>query len=185
MTKSKSSTVTRDILYLTIDTFLDVVVKKNSPLGWYLSRVVSDNSYLPGDSNENALCLSSTGNVFVTRWVIPLVTIPLLDFVMIFSCRNTLLFIILETVLRHFCQAVGIDYQDTMVNWTPIPEDCMEQLKPFQHAFKEAIDTNKFLPSTPKAFVKDDKLSEDVKTAITNAMPYYLKFKERSFKFRS
>ena len=129
MTKSKSSMVTRDILYLTIDTFLDVVVKKNSPLGWYLSRMVSDNRYLPGDSNENALCISSTGNVFVTRWVIPLVTIPLLGFVMIFSCRNTLLFIILETVLRHFCQAVGIDYQDTMVNWTPIPEDCMEQLR--------------------------------------------------------
>ena len=34
----------RDILYLTIDTFLDIVVKSNLPLpsvGWYLFRVVS------------------------------------------------------------------------------------------------------------------------------------------------
>ena len=50
MTKSKSSMVTRDILYLTtIDTFLDVVVKKNFPLlsvGWYLFRVVRSNRYL-------------------------------------------------------------------------------------------------------------------------------------------
>ena len=71
-----------------------------------------------------------------------------------------------------------------MVNWTAIPEDSMEHLKPFQHAFKLAIDTNKLLPSTPKALAKDDELSEDVKTAITNAMPYYLKFKERSSKSR-
>ena len=37
--------VTRDILYLTIDTFLDIVVKSNFPLlsvGWYLFRVVID-----------------------------------------------------------------------------------------------------------------------------------------------
>ena len=43
MTKSKSSMVTRDILYLTIDTFLDIVVKSNVPLlsvDWYLFRVV-------------------------------------------------------------------------------------------------------------------------------------------------
>ena len=54
MTKSKSSTVTRDIIYLTIDTFLDVVVKKNFQLllvGWYLFRVVNGNRYLPGGSN--------------------------------------------------------------------------------------------------------------------------------------
>ena len=72
MTKSKSSMVTRDILYLTIDTFLDIV-----PLlfaVWYLFRVVSGNRYLPRGSNENTLCITSTGNVFVARWVMPLVT---------------------------------------------------------------------------------------------------------------
>ena len=78
--------VTRDILYLAIDAFLDIVVKKNFPLlyvGWYLFRVVSGNRYLPQDSNENTLCITSTGNVYVARWVIPLVTILLLDLVMI------------------------------------------------------------------------------------------------------
>ena len=78
--------VTKDILYLTIDTFLDIVVKSNFPLlsaGWYLFRVVSGNRYLPRESNENILCITSTGNVSVGRWVIPLVTILLLDLVMI------------------------------------------------------------------------------------------------------
>ena len=78
--------VTRDILHLTIDTFLDAVLKQNFPLlsvDWYLFRVVSGNRYLPRDSNENTLYITCTGNASVSRWVIPLVTIPLLDFVMI------------------------------------------------------------------------------------------------------
>ena len=86
MKKSKSSMVTRDILYLTTDTFLDVVVKSNFPLlsvGWYLFRVVSGNRYLLRGSNENTLFITSTCNVSVSRWVTTLVTIPLLNFVMI------------------------------------------------------------------------------------------------------
>ena len=78
--------VTRDILYLIIDTFLDIVLKRNFPLlsvGWYLFGVVSGNRYLPRGSNENTLCITNTGNVSVARWVIPLVTILLLDLVMI------------------------------------------------------------------------------------------------------
>ena len=70
--------VTRDILYLTID----IAVKSNLPLlsvGWYLFRVVSGNRYLLRGSNENTFCITSTGNVSVARWVMPLVTILLLD----------------------------------------------------------------------------------------------------------
>ena len=78
--------VTQNTLYLTIDTFLDVVVKRNFPLlsvGWYLFAVVNGNRYLPRGNNENALFITSTGNVFVASWLIPLVTVPLLDLVMI------------------------------------------------------------------------------------------------------
>ena len=78
--------VTRDILHLTIVTFLDVVVKKNFPLlpvDWYLFQVVTGNRYLPRSSTDKALFITSTGNVSVSRWVITLVTIPLLDLVMI------------------------------------------------------------------------------------------------------
>ena len=72
--------VTRDILHMTIVTFPDVVVKKNFPLlsvDWYLFRVVSGNRYLPRGSKENAFYITNTGNVAVSRWVIPLV--PILD----------------------------------------------------------------------------------------------------------
>ena len=78
--------ITGYILHLTIDTFPDVVVKNDFPLlsvGWYLFRVVTGNRYLPRGSNKNALYITSTSNVSVARWVIPFVTIPLLDLVTI------------------------------------------------------------------------------------------------------
>ena len=79
--------ITGYILHLTIDTFLDVVMKNDFPLlsvGWDLFRVVTGNRYLPRGSNKNVLYITSTGNVSVARWVIPLVAIPLLDLAMIY-----------------------------------------------------------------------------------------------------
>ena len=76
---------TRDTPYLTIDTFLDVV-KKEMPslyLGWYVFSVVSGNRYLPRGSNGNALCITTTGIVFIARYVIPLAPILFLDYRMI------------------------------------------------------------------------------------------------------
>ena len=86
MTKSKGSMVTRDILYLTIGILLAVVEKENFPLlsiGWLLFGVVTGNRYLPQGSSENTLCITITGNTPTTSWVIPLVAIPVWDFIMI------------------------------------------------------------------------------------------------------
>ena len=57
-TKSKNSMVTRDPLYLTIGTFLDIAVEIKIAL---LSLVW----YLPRGSYGNTLCITTTGNVFV------------------------------------------------------------------------------------------------------------------------
>ena len=62
--------VARDIPYLTINTFLDVVVKKKISLlflGWYQFSVVTGNRYLPRCSNGSALCITMPGNVFVCQ----------------------------------------------------------------------------------------------------------------------
>ena len=78
--------VTRDTPYLGIDTFLDVVVKKIFSLlclEWYLFTVVHLNGYLTRGSNGNEHSVTMNGNVSVAIWVIPLVTIPFLDLVMI------------------------------------------------------------------------------------------------------
>ena len=82
MTKSKGSMAMRDILYLTTDAFLDVMITKNFPLlsvGSYLFRVVIDNRYLPRGNNDVVLLallmyLLAGGSK----------TIPLLEFTMIY-----------------------------------------------------------------------------------------------------
>ena len=84
-TKSWCSMVTRATPQLMIDTFLNVVVKKIFPLlslGWYLFTVVSHNVYLTRSSNGNLHSTTMNGNVSVASWVLPLVTMPFLDFVM-------------------------------------------------------------------------------------------------------
>ena len=61
---------TRDTSYLTIDIFLDVVVRKKFPLlylVWYLYNVVSGNRYPTRGSNGDALSTTTTGNVSVAR----------------------------------------------------------------------------------------------------------------------
>ena len=83
-----------------------------------------------------------------------------------------------EAVLRHFCTAVGIDYQDTMINWRPIPDSELPQLQAYGSYYKTAMETNKFLSSTPKQVVSSDQLSDKVIAAVDKAMPFYLKLRE-------
>ena len=77
--------VTRDTPYPTTEKFLDVAVKQNVhySLVWYKFNRVSGNRYLTRGSKRNILSITVTGNVSVSRWVLPLVNRPVLDFVMI------------------------------------------------------------------------------------------------------
>ena len=91
-TKSKSSMVTRNTPYLTTDTFIDVVVNKDISSTvlwdgiysqWWVTMDISNQRY----SNGNAHSITMNGNVSVVSWVIPLVTIPFLELVMIHWIR--------------------------------------------------------------------------------------------------
>ena len=78
--------VTRDSPHLTTDIFLHAVVKNELPLlfrVWYLFNRVSGNRHQTKGTNGNPLSITATGNVFVARWVLTLVTRPFLNFVMI------------------------------------------------------------------------------------------------------
>ena len=78
--------VTRDSPYLTTDIFFHAVVKKKFPflpLVWYLLNVVNGNRHQTRGRNGNGLSITTTGNVLVARWVLPLVTRPIFNFVMI------------------------------------------------------------------------------------------------------
>ena len=80
--------VSRDTPHLTLDTFLDDVVKRNFHYyPWFgicflfivLFVYCCDICLRVSDGNE--LCIATTGNVFASRLVIHVVTIQFLDFV--------------------------------------------------------------------------------------------------------
>ena len=77
--------VTRDSPHLTTDISPCSNKKEISTtiLVWYQFDVVSNNSHQTRVSSGNTLSITTTGNVFVARWVLPLVTRPVLNFVMI------------------------------------------------------------------------------------------------------
>ena len=78
----RSGVVARDIPWLAIDTFLDVVMKKEISIAVSgLVSIACGNRYLPG--GRNTLSDTGPGNILVARWVIPVVVILLLDIVMI------------------------------------------------------------------------------------------------------
>ena len=53
-------------------------------LSRYLFGGVSGERYVARGCKENILCVAISGNVTVSRFVLPVVVIPLLDFVMIY-----------------------------------------------------------------------------------------------------
>ena len=114
--------VTRDILYFTIDKLLDVVVNMKFPLqsqlsvGWYLFKVVMDNRYPSIQNYEITLCIIGTGIVFVARWGIPLLTMPLLDIVMINQIHLILRKSFKENSLSIFCQILMLCYCSSHYN---------------------------------------------------------------------
>ena len=84
MKKHKIAMVTKNTLCLVIVIFSDEVVKISFLLclDRYLSSAVCGNRYLPRGSKENVLSIPITGNVTMSRLVVPVVTVLFLDFVM-------------------------------------------------------------------------------------------------------
>ncbi len=79
-----------------------------------------------------------------------------------------------ETYLRLWCDAVGIPYQDSMVNWRPMNEEQLKEFEPFGEWMARARDSTGFLPSTPKTIDVSD-LPQELKDLIQEQLPFYEK----------
>ncbi len=87
-------------------------------------------------------------------------------------------FLFSEKTLRRLCEFLCIDYQDSMVHWPPVREDQLEQFMRYGTAYKLARKAGTLLPSTPKPPLKNEDFGENLKAAISKAMPVYLALKE-------
>lgn len=94
-----------------------------------------------------------------------------------------LLLSITEEVLRKFCSRVGIPYEDSMVNWRPIPEDQLSEFPPpgdsLGDSFRAALESSRFLPSSSgPARLKRKDLAGSAKVSIDVARPIYQRLKK-------
>lgn len=81
--------------------------------------------------------------------------------------------LISETVLRVYCEAIGIDYQDYMVNWRPLTPEQFAQFEEWTPWVGTVLESTGFLKSTPRPIKDLSTLPEDVQKCMNNAMRPY------------
>ena len=78
-------------------------------------------------------------------------------------------------MMRKYCEAVGIDFQPSMINWKPMTPEMMEFMgfTEWQPWLETALDTNGFLKKDPSPLPNIKDLPQDVQDAIALNMPFY------------
>ncbi len=77
-----------------------------------------------------------------------------------------------------------MDFQDSMVNWTPVPEDQKEEFSNVLKPFTLAKQSSGFLASTPLPDTSASEYPEAVNSSIAKAMPIYNCLKELTLKLQ-
>ena len=73
--------------------------------------------------------------------------------------------------MRLYCEAIEIDFQDSMIHWRPLNEEQYKEFEEWVPWVKVAIESKEFLPKTPSELPKFEDLPEVVQGANENAMP--------------
>jgi len=81
-----------------------------------------------------------------------------------------------ETTFRLFCDKVGIQFEDRMLNWEDTPQD-LAVFQEWMPWFEGVLTTNTFQPSAtkPKSPMVMPDLPRHVQKAIDDNMPFYNK----------
>ncbi len=83
------------------------------------------------------------------------------------------LFPLLESTLRRFCEFVQIDFQDSMINWPPPPPDQAHLFQMFAGVWRKAGETDGIAPLSENDKNKYPEPDEEMQITIDNAMPFY------------
>ncbi len=91
-------------------------------------------------------------------------------------------FVLSEIILRRFCKLLDLEFQDSMLHWTPIPEDQHDQFPPLGGAYKLAQKTSSFLASTSPVQVEQQGYDDVIVATAQKYMPIYQQFRELAIK---
>jgi len=81
-----------------------------------------------------------------------------------------------EAVLKELCRRGGIDYDPKMLDWEPTSAKAKQMFGKFPMVHDVALSTTTFVET--KQDVDMDKLPEEVKWVIEDAMPHYERMKK-------
>ncbi len=87
-----------------------------------------------------------------------------------------------EKVLKRFCELLDLEFQDSMVNWTSIPEEQRDQFAELGGAFKEARETSGFFSSTVQPRVEQEGYDDAIAAMVQMHTPIYQRFRELAIK---
>lgn len=82
-----------------------------------------------------------------------------------------------EQIVRRYCEAIGVEFKDTMLDWDPtanVTRTWSSTMKLLQHVgvYEKALRSSGFHPRKPTV-LDTSRLPEDVQDAIRICQPYY------------
>ena len=75
--------------------------------------------------------------------------------------------------MKRYCEAVGIKFQNSMLQWQPLNEEQYKEFEEWVPSAEVALNTNGFLSKTPSDLPDVKDLPEVVQKAVEDNMPYY------------
>ena len=78
-------------------------------------------------------------------------------------------------MMKQYCEAIGIDFQQSMINWKPMTPEMMEFMgfTEWQPWLEVALDTNGFLKKDPSPLPDIKDLPQEVQDAIAHNLQFY------------
>ena len=78
-----------------------------------------------------------------------------------------------EETLKLFCEAVGIDYQETMVKWRPLNPQQIAEFEEWRPWVDRVLNSSGFLKSTPNPIEDLSTMPENVQVCMEKAKVAY------------
>ncbi len=86
---------------------------------------------------------------------------------------DSILWFVAEGILRLYCEAVGIDFQDCMINWKEVPQDLLKELEEWMEWMDTVLKAKGFLKKTPSKLPDLTDVPREVQQCVSDNIPFY------------
>ncbi len=84
-----------------------------------------------------------------------------------------------ETTLKLYCNAVGIDFQDSMLKWKTLTPEDKKEWEELSDWFQVVLNSAGFLTKSPSKYPDLSELPDDVQKSVEENIPFYQQMYEK------